>query len=136
MHHYRFRNRKELGMKREHVVPDLLASMTADALFAGKPELQAVQPAPREQPSIFSLGRWFKAEPAPSGAAVASRAPSLTLDDDWVGGWYARTRLLQAATLAHLPERNAAGANPSSGDVEGGGSKDGVDVVTQIKDFS
>ena len=38
-------------MKREYVVPDLLASMTADALFAGKPGLRAVQPAPREQPS-------------------------------------------------------------------------------------
>lgn len=110
-------------MKREYVVPDLLASMTADALFAGKPELQAVQPATREQPSIFSLGRWFKAEAAPSGAAVTPRAPSLTLDDDWVGGWYARTRLLQAATLANLPERSGASANPSSSDVEGAGPR-------------
>ena len=28
-------------MKREYVVPDLLATMTADALFAGRPEPQA-----------------------------------------------------------------------------------------------
>ena len=123
-------------MKREYVVPDLLASMTADALFAGKPELQAVQPAPRVQPSIFSLGRWFKSEPAHSGAAIARRAPGLALDDDWVGGWYARTRLLQAATPANLPEGSGASANPSSSGVEGGRSKEIVDVVTQIKDFS
>jgi hypothetical protein len=119
-------------MKREQVTPDLLASMTADALFAGRPELQAVQPASREQRSICSLGRWFKVEPAHSAAPVESRAPRLTLDDDWVGGWYARTRLLQAATLA-----NAAGrAKPASAEVAGGATSFSADLVTQIKDFS
>lgn len=119
-------------MKREYVVPDLLASMTADALFAGKPELQPVQSAGREQPSIFSLGRWFKAEPAPGDAAVEPRAPSLALDDDWVGGWYARTRLLQAATLADAQARNKA----ASKEVAVGGTNFSADVVTQVKDFS
>jgi hypothetical protein len=119
-------------MKREYVVPDLLASMTADALFAGKPELQPMQPAGRERPSIFSLGRWFRADPAASDAAVQPRAQSLALDDDWVGGWYARTRLLQAATLADAQARNKA----ASTEVAGGETNFSADVVTQVKDFS
>jgi hypothetical protein len=32
-------------MKREHVVPDLLASMTADALFSEKPPQDPTKPA-------------------------------------------------------------------------------------------
>jgi hypothetical protein len=129
MHHDRFRNRKELGMKREHVVPDLLASITADALFAGKPQPKAVEPAARKQGSIFSLGRWFKAAATPP---VGSRAPRLTLDDDWVGGWYARTRLLQAATLANQPAYGKAAAT----EIAGGETGISADVVTQVKDFS
>jgi hypothetical protein len=119
-------------MKRVYVVPDLLASMTADALFAGRPELQSAQPAGREQRSICSLGRWFKAEPARSVAPAELRAPSMTLDDDWVGGWYARTRLLQAATLASAPARD----KPASADTAGGGTNFSADVVNEVKDFS
>ena len=119
-------------MKREYVVPDLLASMTAEALYAPKPQAQAGQPAGREQRSICSIGRWFKAEPARDAAPVESPAPSLTLDDDWVGGWYARTRSLQAATLANVAARDKAAA----ADLAGGGTKFSADVVTQVKDLA
>src|SRR5258705_4378164 len=123
-------------MKRLNVSPDLLATMTADALFAGKPQKTAADPAAPKRRAVLSLGRWFR--PAPEGSVATGRSPTPrpTLDDDWVGGWYARTRLLQAATLASLPGREAPGANSTSSDVEGGESKDLVDVVTQIKDFS
>src|SRR5882757_2315568 len=118
-------------MKRLNVSPDLLATMTADALFAGKPLKTAAEPAAPKRRAVLSLGRWFR--PAPEGSVATKRSPTprLTLDDDWVGGWYARTRLLQAATLA--PLREVSGANSTSSDVEGGESKDLVDVVTQIK---
>jgi hypothetical protein len=111
-------------MKREYVLPDLLATMTADALFAGKSQPSAAKPVGGKPGSFFS--RWFSAAPA----------QSLALDDDWVGGWYARTRLLQAATLARYPERKPAAARSTAGHAEGGGPALSVDVVTQMKDFS
>jgi hypothetical protein len=119
-------------MKRKYVVPDLLASMTAGVPFAPKPELRAGEPADREQRSICSLGRWFNAEPARSAAPVESRALRLTLDDDWVGGWYARTQWLQAATLANAQVRDKIASN----EVAGGETNFSANVVTQFKDFS
>jgi hypothetical protein len=116
-------------MKREYVVPDALAAMTADALFAGKPQVQAVPPTARKRESLFSLGRWFKPAPGNMAATVKPQAPRLTLDDDWVGGWYARTRLLQAATLA-----NAGGA-PAE-DAPGGKAKVTANVINQLRDLS
>ena len=94
-------------MKRINVSPDLLSAMSAAALFAGSPRQRLAEPVDPKRGSIFSLGRWFKPAPAARAATKGSPAPSLTLDDDWVGGWYARTRLLQAATLAHWPEDQA-----------------------------
>jgi len=123
-------------MKRLNVSPDLLATMTADALFAGKPLKTVAEPAAPKRRAALSLGRWFRPPPEDSVATRRPPTPRLTLDDDWVGGWYARTRLLQAATLAALPGREVPGANSASSDVEGGESKDLVDVVTQIKDLS
>ncbi len=127
-------------MKREQVVPDLLASLTADALFAGTPRPNGPATPARKQGSALSLGRWFKS--APDQKAAATKPPGkppvarLTLDDDWVGGWYARTRLLQAATLANLPEGTAAVAHTGPGTAETGRPNDAVDVLTQVKDFS
>jgi len=120
-------------MKREFVLPDLLAVMTADALFALPPKAPAVHPAPDKQHSIFSLGRWFKAAPARDTATAGPQAPRLTLDDDWVGGWYARTRLLQAATLA-----NNVAARDKTAQTEGagGGTRISADVLGQVRDFS
>ena len=100
-------------MKREYVVPDLLAAMTADALFAPQPQLRAGEPA-RAQRAACSLGRWFAAEPASPGASPHGRA-KLPLDKDWVGGWYSRARLLQAAT----PVDAAAGAKPLAAAADG-----------------
>jgi len=121
-------------MKREYVLPDLLATMTADALFAGKSQKSAAKPADRKPGSFFS--RWFKAAPARGTPVAGSPAPSLALDDDWVGGWYARTRLLQAATLAAFAERKPGPAHAAAGNAEGGAPALRVDVVTQMKDFS
>ena len=123
-------------MKRLNVSPDLLATMTADALFAGKRLKTVAEPATAKRRAVLSLGGWFRPLPDDSAATRRSPTPRLTLVDDWVGGWYARTRLLQAAALAPLPGREVPGANSTSSDVEGGKSKDLVDVVTQIKDFS
>jgi hypothetical protein len=125
-------------MKREQVVPDLLASITADALFAGVARPNGTATPARKQASVFSPGRWFKS--APDQKTVATKPPGkgpiapLTLDDDWVGGWYARTRLLQAATLANLPEGTAPVAHTGPGTTKT--PNDAVDVLTQVKDFS
>jgi hypothetical protein len=97
-------------MKRDPVVPDLLASMTADTLFELQPRTPAGRPAGSKRGSIWSPGRWFGAAPTSLVATVGPPAPRATLDDDWVGGWYARTRLLQAAALAHGPARDKTGS--------------------------
>ena len=121
-------------MKREYVLPDLLATITADALFAGKSQKSAAKPADRKPGSFFS--RWFKAAPARGTPVAGSPAPSLALDDDWVGGWYARTRLLQAATLARFPERKPAAVGSTAGKADAARPAPTVDVVTQLKDLS
>jgi hypothetical protein len=137
MHHIASRIERS-AMKREHVIPDLLASMTADALFGGtKPSRPA--PPVGKQRSVFNLRRWFKS--AEGWQATASKPPEspatrVTLDDDWVGGWYARTRLLQASTLAQLRERPAGAVSPTAGTAEPDRRTSTVDVITQIKDFS
>jgi len=113
-------------MKRELVIPDLLAAMTADALFAGKPQAPAVPPGARKRGLVLSLRRWLK----PTPGAANPRASRLTLDDDWVGGWYARTRLLQAATLAN------AGETAASPDAADGNDKVTAKVITQVRDLS
>ena len=118
-------------MKREYVAPDLLATMTADALFS-RPEPQAGQPGGPKQRSIFSLRRWFKAAPRQATSPAGPRTARLTLDDDWVGGWYSRTRLLQAATLANVPAR----AEATSTEVADGEARISADVVSQVKDYS
>jgi hypothetical protein len=123
-------------MKRINVSPDLLASMTADALFGGRSNQRPAEPAGPKRVKTSRLGRWFKPRPANPAASKPSSARGLTLDDDWVGGWYARTRQLQAATLANFAERSAARTDSVASDVDGGESKAAVDVVTQIKDFS
>ncbi len=124
-------------MKREYVTPDLLASITADALFGVSPKaVEPATPAPKKG-SAFALGRWFKTAAGPKAAATKASATHFTLDDDWVGGWYARTRLLQAATLARLPERCAGDVHATTtSNVEPGRPTSTVDVLTQVKDFS
>jgi hypothetical protein len=119
-------------MKRDHVVPDLLASMTADALFDPRPKVPAGQPAGPKRGPIWSPGRWFRAAPASLAATVGPPAPRTTLDDDWVGGWYARTRLLQATALAHGQTRAKTGSTGEAGDATG----ILADVVSQVKDCS
>ena len=88
-------------MKRQYVIPDLLASLTADALFAGSPRRDDRAAAKATEPTATQrLGRWFRrAAEAASNATPRVVTPD-TLTDDWAGGWYARTRLLQATTLA------------------------------------
>src|SRR5947207_2133883 len=119
-------------MKRINVSPDLLASMTADALFDDRRNKRRAAPEVASRSSIFRLDRWFK--PRKVRRAPTKGSPA-TLDDDWVGGWYARTRQLQAATLANSPQRQAAHADSAAAAVEGG-SEVTADVVTQIKDLS
>jgi hypothetical protein len=123
-------------MKRITVSPDLLASMTADALFGRRPNERAAEPAGPQPTTTSPLGRWFKPRLARRGAIKASSVRALTLDDDWVGGWYTRTRNLQATALANLLEPSAARTDSAPDDVDGGEAKVTVDVVTQIKDFS
>jgi hypothetical protein len=118
-------------MKRISVPPDLLASMTADALFDRRNERRAA-PDVAKPTSTFRLGQWFKPRKLPRAATKGSPA---TLDDDWVGGWYARTRELQAATLANSPERKAARTDSAATAVEGG-SEVTAGVVTPTRDLS
>lgn len=96
-------------MKREYVIPDLLASLTADALFAGGPRGNAGgMPAVTGPSTLQRLSQWFKRAPS-TDSTPAGVSPRPTLTDDWAGGWYARTRLLQAATLA----QHAADGSPA-----------------------
>ena len=100
-------------MKREYVIPDLLASLTADALFGGARRGNAeAMPAVTGPSTLQRLSRWFKRAPA-TDSSLASVRPRHTLTDDWAGGWYARTRLLQAATLAQHATDGAA-ADPET----------------------
>jgi len=115
-------------MKRELVIPDLLAAMTADALFTGNPQGPAAPTTAQKRESVFSLGRWFKR--APGQSPEVRPASRLTLDDDWVGGWYARTRLLQAATLAN------AGETAATPDAPDGEDRVTAKVITQVRDLS
>lgn len=48
-------------MKREYVVPDLLATMTAEALFSERSPKDATESAPRKLNAGF--GRWFRSAP-------------------------------------------------------------------------
>ena len=85
-------------MKREYVIPDFLAAVTADALLAGRPTLRADEPAalPRERRPI-SL-RWLKRWMGPL-AKARSVPVQLSFDDEWAGSWYARARELLVAAL-------------------------------------
>jgi hypothetical protein len=88
-------------MKRQYVIPDLLASLTADALFAGTPRHANATPATSNGSSALKrLGRWFKRAPEAAIDTAPDAMSRNTFTDDWAGGWYARTRLLQATTLA------------------------------------
>ena len=108
-------------MKREYVIPDLLARLTADALFAGTPRSDAaVSPATTQPSAMRRLSRWFKRAPDTAVDSAPRVTARHTLTDDWAGGWYARTRLLQAATLAQhaangVVSPSATGAAASSG---------------------
>jgi len=92
-------------MKRESVPLDLLAAMTADALFGGSPQLRTAESDARERPRRLNPGHWFKSRAGSVTSKPATTGGS-TLDDDWVGGWYARSRSLQHEALA----RAASGA--------------------------
>lgn len=120
-------------MKRVNTSLDLLASMTADALFAGRQDQAPAEPPVSKPGSAFRLGRHLEPTRAAVGGA-GSPEREVAPDDSWVGGWYAKSRQLQAAARAHLSGRKT--ANAASRDVEESGAKDVVDVVTQIKDLS
>ena len=103
-------------MKRQYVIPDLLASLTADALFAGSPRrYENAGPEVSQPTAMQRLSRWFKR--APDAALDATqRAPARdSLTDDWAGGWYARTRLLQATTLAQHAANSGATTGQNAG---------------------
>jgi hypothetical protein len=89
-------------MKREYVIPDFLAAVTADALLAGRPTLRADEPAalPRERSpiSLRRLKRWM-GRLARRATKARSAPVQLTFDDEWGGSWYARARELLAAAL-------------------------------------
>jgi hypothetical protein len=91
---------KESSMKREYVIPDFLAAVTADALLAGRPTLRADGPAaqPRERRpiSLRWLKRWM-GRLARRATKARSMPVQLSFDDEWGDSWYARQRL--AATL-------------------------------------
>ena len=113
-------------MKREYVIPDLLASITADTLFADGPLTRPVHSAGSSQPSAMQrLSRWFKRAPeAVVGTTAAPATARHTLTDDWAGGWYARTRLLQATTLANHAANSGAATGQNAGlDATGDGAK-------------
>jgi hypothetical protein len=103
-------------MKRQYVIPDLLASLTADALFAGtRRRDQRALADPTKPTPMERLSRWFKRAPD-AALDSAQRAPARdTLTDDWAGGWYARTRLLQATTLAQHAANSGATTGQDAG---------------------
>ena len=86
-------------MKREYVIPDFLAAVTADALLAGRPTLRADEPAApsreRRPISLRWLRRWVMrvARRATEGPSVPVQ---LSFDEQWGDSWYARARLAAA----------------------------------------
>jgi hypothetical protein len=103
-------------MKREYVIPDLLASLTADALFSGSPRRFASDSAPASGPSVLQrMRQWFKRAPQAAANSLPKTAVRDTLTDDWAGGWYARTRLLQATTLANHAANSGATTGQNAG---------------------
>jgi hypothetical protein len=61
------------------------------------------------------LGRWFKRAPDAASNAPPRVAGGDTLTDDWAGGWYARTRLLQATTLSQHAANSGAATGQNAG---------------------
>jgi hypothetical protein len=61
-------------MKRQYVVPDLLASMTADALFSEKPPQEPPKPTLRKL--CARLGRWRRSAPKQTTAGAGLPANS------------------------------------------------------------
>ena len=103
-------------MKRQYVIPDLLASLTADALFAGTPRRdERAMPGPTQPTAMERLSRWFQRAPDAASNAMPRVAAHDTLTDDWAGGWYARTRLLQATTLAQHAANSGAATGQNAG---------------------
>lgn len=103
-------------MKRQYVIPDLLASLTADALFAGTPRRdERSGPAATLPSAMQRLSRWFKRAPDAALDATPRGPARATLTDDWAGGWYARTRLLQATTLAQHAANSGAATVQNTG---------------------
>jgi hypothetical protein len=53
---------KEPKMKRRYVIPDLLATLTADALFGGRIPLRPDEPAPSKSPdgALKRLATWLR----------------------------------------------------------------------------
>ena len=103
-------------MKREYVIPDLLARLTADALFSGSPRRNATAPAAASPPSALErIGHWFRRAPEAVADSSQPSAARVTLTDDWSGGWYARTRLLQATTLAQHAANSGATTSRNAG---------------------
>jgi hypothetical protein len=86
-------------MKREYVIPDFLAAVTADALLAGHPTLRADEPAAlSREPGPISL-RWLKSwvgRVARPTTKARSMPVQLSFDDQWGDSWYARARLAAA----------------------------------------
>ena len=73
-------------MKRQYVIPDLLASITADALFGGRGSRRPDEPGP-EQPAPSTLKRlasWVRASGAPNAEArrPAARTAKPPLKDE------------------------------------------------------
>jgi hypothetical protein len=103
-------------MKRQYVIPDLLASLTADALFSGTTRRDQRAVSASNQPTAMErLSRWFKRAPQAASNSTPGAGARDTLTDDWAGGWYARTRLLQATTMAQHAANSGAATGQNAG---------------------
>ena len=72
-------------MKRQYVIPDLLASITADALFGGRVAGRPDEPAPAQPgPGTFKrLAKWMRTNrtPVEGPQPPAARAPAAEIKD-------------------------------------------------------
>ena len=77
---------KGFDMKRQYVIPDLLASITADALFAGRVVRRPDEPAPAEPgPGNFKrLATWIRTNRSPTAGLppLAGQAPATSIKDE------------------------------------------------------
>ena len=90
-------------MEHLHITPDLLAAITAEGLMRGGSDQSSEEPAgPRIKLRWRRrVHRWLDAK-ASAASVFRQSARQLTLDDEWAGGWWARSRKSLTQALSRV----------------------------------